>query len=117
MKFLVDAQLPRRLAVWLQRRGYDVVHTHDLTQQNRTPDSFLLALANQDARVVITKDTDFEITHELGQGPSKLLLITTGNIHNDELLSLFVRHEETLVQLLRQHTFIELSRNQLIVHK
>ena len=51
------------------------------------------------------------------QGPPKLLLITTGNIHNDELVALFARHEETLVRLLSQHTFIELSRSQLIVHK
>ncbi len=117
MKFVVDAQLPRRLAFWLQQHGHDVVHTLDLADQNRTPDSFLLALTNKDARVLITKDTDFEITHELGQGPPKLLLITTGNIHNDELLALFARHDETLVRLLNQHTFLELSRSQLIVHR
>ena len=111
MKFLVDAQLPRRLALWLQQRGHDVIHTLDLAQQNRIPDPFLLARANQDGRVLVTKDTDFEITHELGQGPPKLLLITTGNIHNNELLSLFFRHEETLFRLLAQHEFIELSRS------
>ena len=54
---------------------------------------------------------------ELGQGPPKLLLITTGNIHNNELLQLFVRHEETLFRLLAQHEFIELNRNQVIVHR
>ena len=117
MKFLVDAQLPRRLALWLQQRGHDVVHTLNLPQQNRTPDPFLLAMSNKEDRVLITKDTDFEITYELGQGPPKLLLITTGNIHNDELLELFVRHEEALFRLLAQHTFIELSRSQLIVHR
>jgi hypothetical protein len=37
--------------------------------------------------------------------------------HNNELLSLFVRHEETLFRLLAQHEFIELSRNQVIVHR
>ena len=117
MKFLVDAQLPRRLALWLQQRGHDVIHTLDLAQQNRTPDPSLLALANTEQRVLITKDTDFEITYELGQGPPKLLLITTGNIHNDELMALFARHEEALFSLLAQHAFIELSRGQLVVHK
>ncbi|MBI2926614.1 MAG: DUF5615 family PIN-like protein [Verrucomicrobia bacterium] len=117
MKFLVDAQLPRRLALWLQQRGDDVVHTLDLAQQNRTPDPSLLALANSDDRVLVTKDTDFEITHELGQGPPKLLLITTGNIHNDELMGLFARHEAALFRLLAEHTFLELNRNQLIVHR
>jgi hypothetical protein len=30
---------------------------------------------------------------------------------------LFVRHEEALFRLLAQHEFIELSRNQVIVHR
>jgi len=117
VKFLVGAQLPRRLALWFQQRGHDVIHTIELIQQNRTPDPLLLAMANQDDRALVTKDTDFEITHELGQGPPKLLLITTGNIHNNELLQLFVRHEETLFRLLARHEFIELSWNQVIVHR
>jgi predicted nuclease of predicted toxin-antitoxin system len=117
LKFLVDAQLPHRLALWLQQRGHDVIHTLDLTQKNRTPDPLLLARANQDDRALVTKDTDFEITYELGQGPPKLLLVTTGNIHNNELLQLFVRHEEALFRLLAQHEFVELSRSQMIVHR
>jgi len=38
MKFLVDAQLPRRLAYRLQDAGHDAVHTLDLPLANRTPD-------------------------------------------------------------------------------
>jgi predicted nuclease of predicted toxin-antitoxin system len=117
VKFLVDAQMPRRLALWLQQRGHDAVHTLDLAQQNRTLDPSLLTLANTEQRVLITKDTDFEITYELDQGPPKLLLVTTGNIHNNELLSLFAQHEAALLGLLVQHSFVELSRTQLIVHK
>lgn len=36
MKFLVDAQLPKRLAQRLQAAGYDTLHTLDLPEQNRT---------------------------------------------------------------------------------
>jgi predicted nuclease of predicted toxin-antitoxin system len=117
VNFLIDAQLPRRLARWLQQRGHNAVHTFDLHRQNRTPDAFILALTKKEQRVLITKDTDFEIFHELGQGPPKLLLVTTGNIHNDELLEIFARQELTLHDLLNRHTFIELSRSQLIVHR
>jgi len=39
MNFLVDAQLPRRLAHRLRDLGHDVVHTLDLPLKNRTPDS------------------------------------------------------------------------------
>ncbi|WP_017747696.1 DUF5615 family PIN-like protein [Scytonema hofmannii] len=33
MKFLVDAQLPIRLARFLQASGYDTIHTRDLPKR------------------------------------------------------------------------------------
>lgn len=30
MKFLIDAQLPKRLCDWLRAKGYDALHTLDL---------------------------------------------------------------------------------------
>ncbi len=39
MNFLVDAQLPRRLARILTGAGHDAVHTLDLPNANRTPRS------------------------------------------------------------------------------
>lgn len=39
MKFLIDAQLPERIANLLEKLGYDVVHTKNLPLQNATPDS------------------------------------------------------------------------------
>jgi hypothetical protein len=39
MNFLVDAQLPRRLARRLQEAGHDALHTLDLPAGNRTTDS------------------------------------------------------------------------------
>lgn len=38
MRFLVDAQLPKRLAIWLAGAGHDAVHTLDLPHTNRTLD-------------------------------------------------------------------------------
>ena len=54
MRFIVDAQLPRRLAHELAASGHDVKHTLDLPQQNRTPDGDITALAATEARVVVT---------------------------------------------------------------
>ena len=39
MKFVVDAQLPLRLARWLGAEGRDAVHTLDLPDGNRTADA------------------------------------------------------------------------------
>lgn len=117
MKFLVDAQLPRRLALNLSAAGHNALHTLDLPQQNRTPDSDLIQLAEQEERVVITKDADFVHSHILHGRPPKLLLISTGNVTNKELDSLFAAHLETLASLFESYNFIELSRTALVVHR
>jgi len=39
MNFLVDAQLPRRLAYRLRDAGHDALHTLDLPKRNRTTDA------------------------------------------------------------------------------
>lgn len=59
MKFLVDAQLPRRFAQCLNGVGHDALHTLDLPRKNLTTDSELIARAMQDGRIVISKDADF----------------------------------------------------------
>ena len=48
MKFLVDAQLPRRLARWLQVEGHEAFHTQDLPQGNRIGDAAINALSMQE---------------------------------------------------------------------
>jgi predicted nuclease of predicted toxin-antitoxin system len=117
VKFLIDAQLPRRLAKWLRDRGHDVIHTEQLFRKNRTLDSTLLIESLKDERVVVTKDSDFQLSFELGNGPFRLLLVATGNIHNDELLALFLKHETTIMELLKQYSFLELNRTRIIVHR
>jgi hypothetical protein len=44
MKFLIDAQLPRRLAHQLRAAGFETIHTLDLPQGNRTSDQALINL-------------------------------------------------------------------------
>ncbi|MEH1774010.1 MULTISPECIES: DUF5615 family PIN-like protein [unclassified Nostoc] len=47
------------------------------------------AVSIQQNRILITKDVDFVNSFLTVQQPYKLLLITTGNINNSELESLF----------------------------
>lgn len=70
MKFLVDAQLPKRFAQWLTQHGHDAVHTLDLPLGKRTRDSDVVTCAIRDKRIVVTKDYDFVQTFLLtGQPP------------------------------------------------
>ena len=86
MKFLVDAQLPRRLATHLQSLGHDVLHTFDLPNGNRTTDTELNQRSLLEQRILITKDADFVNSFLLRGEPFQLLLVATGNIRNAELL-------------------------------
>ena len=90
MRFLVDAQLPRRMVAWLNNAGCDAVHTLDLPDRNRSTDDQIIEFAEQEQRIVVSKDADFVSSHLLSARPPKLLLVSTGNISNQELEQMMV---------------------------
>ncbi|MEH2412743.1 DUF5615 family PIN-like protein [Nostoc sp.] len=104
---MVDAQLPVRLAHFLKASGYDTIHTRDLPGGNATPDNEINAVSIQQNRILITKDVDFLNSFLTIQQPYKLLLITTGNIKNSELESLFIANFQSLIELFKQHSYID----------
>jgi predicted nuclease of predicted toxin-antitoxin system len=116
VKFLVDAQLPRRLARRLEAAGHDALHTLDLPAGNRTPDAELVRLALLDDRIVITKDADFVHSFHLNRKPQKLLLISTANIANAELENLMLPRLPEIEAAFATAGFIELTRTALIIH-
>jgi predicted nuclease of predicted toxin-antitoxin system len=66
---------------------------------------------------VITKDSDFLDSHLIQGIPSKLLLVSTGNITNKELLDLFDKYFETSIKLFATFDLIELNNEQIIGHE
>jgi predicted nuclease of predicted toxin-antitoxin system len=116
MKFLVDAQLPRRLIYPLRDRGHDAVHTLDLPKGNRTPDAAITQLSVSEERVVVTKDSDFVDSLIVHGVPHKLLLVSTGNIRNSALETLLFKNLEAIVDGFSDHDFIEIERTALRFH-
>ncbi len=116
MKFLVDAQLPKRLASYLRTLGHDAVHTLDLPFGNSTPDLIVIQVAMAEQRIVITKDADFRDSLLLRGKPEKLLLVATGNINNNDLLQLFEQNWERIIAALAVNSYIELGATHLIIH-
>lgn len=116
MKFIVDAQLPKRLARWLAARGHDVLHTLDLPEQNRTQDADITALACREHRIVVTKDADFVDSFLLQGRPPKLLLIATGNISNQALERLLTQNIAEIESAFASSQFVELTMSHLLVH-
>jgi len=116
MNFLVDAQLPRRLAYRLRDAGHDALHTLDLPKRNRTTDAEIYEISARERRVVITKDADFVNSFLLARKPYKLLLISTGNIKNADLEALFVPQISAIAAGFTTHDYIELTRTALVFH-
>lgn len=82
MRFVVDAQLPEALVDRRKQLGHDAIHVKHLPGGSDTSDSEITRLADAEDRVVVTKDSDFRHTHETGGHPTRLLLISAGNVRN-----------------------------------
>jgi predicted nuclease of predicted toxin-antitoxin system len=110
---MIDAQLPARLAEFLTQSGHDAVHTIGLPDGNRSADSQIAQRADTDGRVLVTEDRDFRDGHLLARTPRHLLIVATGNITNNDLLSLFDLHLDAIVAGFGEADFAELSQDAL----
>ncbi len=115
MKFLVDAQLPVRLGPTACRSRSRRCPTSELPDGNQTTDAEITRRADDEDRVVVTEDRDFRDSHLLRSVPRRLLVVATGNITNNDLLSLFDRHLDAIVAALEEAPFVELAPDRLIV--
>lgn len=116
MRFLLDAQLPRTLCTALSKSGHESRHTLDLPEGNQTDDHVIADLADSEGWIVVSKDSDFVVSHLLHQKPRMLLQISTGNITNPELENLLVHNLKALETAFASASHIEINRTTLIVH-
>jgi predicted nuclease of predicted toxin-antitoxin system len=113
---LVDAQLPRRLARFLNAANHDALHTLDLPRRNLTPDDELCEICARENRILVSKDLEFADSFVLKRQPPRLLLVSTGNIANKELESLFRMHLSKITDAFYSCAFVELDRSGMTVH-
>lgn len=117
MRFLIDAQLPALLAKWIREKGFEAIHTDDLPNRDETEDDEIRLLADRIGYIVITKDADFYDSYILKNSPKRLLLISTGNIKNRQLLDLFRKNFQEIVGLFGYCDLIEMNNTELIAHE
>lgn len=118
MKFLIDAHLPLALKKWLIARGHDAIHTQDLTDRNLTDDMEIIRIADNQGRIVTSKDSDFQKYHILFGRPDRILMITTGNIVNRVLLQLFENNFDQIEKAFEMGgKVVELNNTSIIIHQ
>ena len=99
MKFIVDTQLPPRLAKYLTDKGYDATHTMDTPEGHLLPDAEIVIIATQQNRIIVTKDADFVNHYYLKGAPPRVLLLGFGNISNRDLLAQLEKQFKAVARL------------------
>jgi len=67
--------------------------------------------------VLVTKDRDFRDGHLLQGTPRRLLIVSTGNISNDDLLRLVEANLAAIVRSLEDAAFVELGPASVTMHR
>ncbi len=84
MRFLIDAQLPPGLCRWLEARGHQAAHVHNIGL-GAASDIEIVRRAETDGAVLISKDEDF-LALRLSQR-FVLVWLRCGNVTNRALAS------------------------------
>ena len=85
MRFVVDQQLPPRLAEVLRAKGYDAIHVRELGLSTAS-DGAIWAEVQRDNAVVISRDEDF-VALARNPGSARLIWVRLGNCTNADLLA------------------------------
>ncbi len=114
MRFLVDAQLPKKLSRFLNEKGFESIHTLDLPNGNKTTDAEIIELSLKFNYIVVTKDVDFWDIFRQKAEPYKLIYLTVGNISTQDLIRLFDSNLVSIVGKITEFQVVEISRSSII---
>lgn len=84
MKFLVDAQLPPALALWLAETGHEALHVEQIGLRDAT-DSAIWERAKREGFVLVTKDEDFARRSAQSADAPVIVWLRIGNATNRTL--------------------------------
>jgi predicted nuclease of predicted toxin-antitoxin system len=109
VKFLVDAQLPPALAVWLQEEGHEATHVRDVGLRE-ADDAAIWDYALRTASAIVTKDEDFVARAALTSRNASPMVIwlRVGNTTNRILIAwIHVRLPRIIEMLDQGHHLVE----------
>lgn len=86
MRFLVDAQLPPALAVWLREQGHEAEHVFDVGLASAS-DHALWTRAKITGAAILTKDEDFVGLEPADQAAPAVVWLRWGNTATQVLIA------------------------------
>jgi predicted nuclease of predicted toxin-antitoxin system len=116
-QFIIDTQLPPKLAGFLRQKGFDAIHTTHFKEGHLLKDKEIIEISIRESRIIITKDKDFLDQYILKGAPPKVLLLETGNMSNRDLFALMDEMLEQIVDLFEMnHNLVILQINNIIAY-
>lgn len=106
MKFLCDVHISYKLVNYLRGKGCEAYHVNQLFGDPFTKDSVICKHADDNDLIVVTKDADFKEFRLLKRTPRKLIKLNTGNSSTKQLLFLFEKNWDVLLQVVEQEAFL-----------
>ena len=100
-RFLNDANLPRRLSIWMSDE-FDWVVDHDETWT----DSQVWNYARQHDLIIVTKDADFSERIMPSQPPPRVIHLKIGNLRLSELRQFLIQIWPTVAPLAQSHKLL-----------
>lgn len=118
MRFLLDQNLPPRLAELLTAAGHDSTHVRTL-DMSRSPDHEVLALASEQGRVLVSSDTDFGelLAASNAPQPSVLLLRRQQGRRAAELARLLLANVDVIADDLGAGAIVVLDESRIRVRR
>jgi predicted nuclease of predicted toxin-antitoxin system len=116
MRFLCDVHIPRSLSKQLSKAGHDSMHVNRLPDRWHSKDREIARFADQEDRILISKDSDFRDSCIVQGTPRKLIKVNLGNIPYTLLTSLFLDNLDRIARLNERPRFLlEVDRGRLSV--
>jgi predicted nuclease of predicted toxin-antitoxin system len=116
MRFLCDVHIPIGLSKRLATAGHESVHVNQLPAKWHTPDKDIARLADEEDRILITKDADFRDSAVVQGTPRKLIKVNLGNIPHLELTAILLDNLERITRLNENPRFLlEVDKDRISV--
>ena len=106
MRFLCDVHISIQLSKRLSGSGHECTHVNQLPGRWHNSDPEIARIADQEDRILITKDSDFRDSCIVKGTPRKLIKVNLGNIPNNVLSDLIVSHLTDIERLNERARFL-----------